>query len=223
MKSIFITGVDTDIGKTFVSVGLCLKYEMSGKNVAYYKPFQSGAYEKDGKLIAPDVFELKKYSNVQGFYSYLFEGEVSPNLAAETLNIQVDENKIKNDFKKIENEFDFIVTEGAGGLYCPAYKGKLFSDIIKLLNLETIIVTTPCLGRLNHTLMTLECAKLNGIKVKGIIINKVPNKMTPSEEKFLDELKMFSDVKILGIVPEIKNYSKEDIIKVFNQIDLFTT
>ena len=68
-KSIFITGTDTDIGKTFVSAGLCLAFKNKGLNVGYFKPFQSGA--KDG--IAPDVEELKKYPNfVEAKYSYLF-------------------------------------------------------------------------------------------------------------------------------------------------------
>ena len=69
-KTIFITGADTDIGKTFVCVGLCLILEKQGLKVGYYKPFQSGAYEKDGVLIAPDIEEFKKYQNIKTKYSY---------------------------------------------------------------------------------------------------------------------------------------------------------
>ena len=72
-KTIFITGTDTDIGKTFVSVGLCLALENKGLKVGYFKPLQSGA--KNG--LAPDVEELKKYSNdIKVKYSYLFEQEI---------------------------------------------------------------------------------------------------------------------------------------------------
>ena len=171
MGSIFITGCDTDIGKTFVSVGLCLAYENKGLKVGYYKPFQSGAYKRDDVLVAPDIYESKKYSSIQTKYSYLFKGEISPHLACLINNIDVDLDKIKNDYEEFSKQFDLTIVEGAGGLYCPACKGKLFCDIIKFLNLETIIVTTPKLGRLNHLLMTIECAKLNNIKIKGIIIN----------------------------------------------------
>ncbi len=220
MKNIFITGVDTDIGKTFVSIGICLLKENENKKVGYFKPFQSGAYEKEGKLIAPDPYELKKYSSIPSKYSYLFKGEVSPHLASILDNVEVDMNKVKYDLENFSKDKDFVVVEGAGGLYCPAIKGKLFSDIIKELNLETIIVTTPHLGRLNHTLMTLECAKINNIKIKGIIINKIPENMTLSEKNFIKELKLFSDVEILGAIPEIKVLNKENILKAFKTLNI---
>ena len=219
MKSIFITGVDTDIGKTFVSIGLCLAAYNSGLKVGYFKPFQSGAYEIDAKLIAPDIDELKKYSNeIPACYSYLFKGEVSPHLASIIENVNVDINKVKNDFINFSKDKDFVVIEGAGGLYCPAVKNKLFSDVIKELNQEIIIVTTPSLGRINHTLMTIECAKLNNIKIKGLIINKMPKKMTLSEENFIKELNMYSDVKILGVIPKVENRFIQNVTKVFQNI-----
>ncbi len=220
MNTIFITGVDTDIGKTFVSIGLCLSLESKGKRVGYFKPFQSGAYKKDGFLIAPDLFELKKYSNIESKYSYLFEGEVSPHLASILSNVTVDVEKVKKDLSDFSSSKDFVVIEGAGGFYCPAVKGKLFSDIIKSLNQKIIIVTTPALGRLNHLLMTLECAKACGVEVLGIIINKMPKNKTLSEENFIKEFKMFSDAKILGVIPEMLDPSKEEIVEAFQNINL---
>ena len=113
---------------------------------------------------------------------------------------------------------DFVVIEGAGGIYCPAVKGKLFADIIAELNQEIIIVTTPDLGRINHTLMTIECARQKNINIKGIIINKMPKNPTLSQKNFVKELKMFSDVEILGIIPEMKNPTKNEIIEQFSSI-----
>ena len=135
-------------------------------------------------------------------------------------NVEVDIKKVKNDLKEFQKNLDFTVIEGAGGLYCPAYKGKLFSDIIKELNQEAVIVSTVSLGKLNHLLMTLECAKLNNIKVKGIILNKYPRNPTLSEKNFIKELKLFTDTEILGIIPEMDNPTKENIIKIFKDINL---
>ena len=214
-KSIFITGTDTDIGKTFVSVGLCLALENTGLKAGYFKPFQSGA--KNG--IAPDVEEIKKYrANIKTLFSYLFDDEVSPHLASVLNNIVVDTNKVKSDLENFKKENDFVVIEGAGGLYCPAIKGKLFADIISELNQEIIIVTTPDLGRINHTLMTIDCAKQKGIKIKGIVINKMPKNPTLSQENFVKELKMFADIEILGIIPEMNNPTKNEIIEQFSSI-----
>ena len=220
MKSIFITGTDTDIGKTFVSLGLALAAENKGLKVGYFKPFQSGAYEENGIMIAPDPNEFKKFGNIKTKYSYLFKGEVSPHLASVLDNIEVDINKVKADLEDFKKNFDLTIIEGAGGLYCPAIKGKLFKDIIKDLEQDIVIVTTPALGRLNHLLMTIEGAKINNINIKGIIINKMPQNPTLSEENFIKELKMFSNIPILGIIPELINPSKEDIIKAFNGINL---
>jgi dethiobiotin synthetase len=214
-NSIFITGTDTNIGKTFVSIGLCLALENKGLKVGYFKPFQSGV--KNG--LAPDIEELKKYSNyIKTKYSYLFKGDVSPHLASILDNIEVDINKVKKDLEEFKKENDFVVIEGAGGLYCPAIKEKLFSNIIKDLNQEIVIVTTPDLGRINHTLMTIDCAKQSGIKIKGVIINLMPENKTLSQENFIKELKMFTDIKILGVIPKIKNPTKENIIEKFNFI-----
>ena len=218
MKSVFITGVDTDIGKTFVSIGLCLSANKKGLKVGYFKPFQSGAYEKNDKLIAPDLDELQKFCKVPSKYSYLFKGEVSPHLASILDNIEPDIEKVKKDFIDFSKDKDLVIVEGAGGLYCPAVKGMLFSDIIKELNQEIIIVSTPSLGRINHTLMTIECAKLNNIKIKGLIINKMPKDKTLSEQNFIKELKMYTDIEILGIIPEIKNQTTQNIINEFQKI-----
>ena len=92
----------------------------------------------------------------------------------------------------------------------------LFCDIIKSLEQEIIIVTIPNLGRINHTLMTIDCAKKNNIKIKGLIINKMPFEKTLSQENFIKELTDFCDEKILGIIPDIKNPTKKDMQEVFS-------
>ena len=223
MNSIFVTGADTDIGKTFVSIGIALKKEAEGKRVGYFKPFQSGAYEdinNKGTLKAPDLVELKKYSAMEAKYSYLFKGEVSPHLASILSDVEVDFEKVKKDLVDFSKDKDFVVIEGAGGLLCPAVKGMLFSDVIKKLEQEIVIVTTPSLGRINHTLMTIDCAYSRGIKIKGLIINKMPKNKTLSEENFVKELKMFTDVEILGIIPELKNPTKKEIVEAFKEVKI---
>ena len=140
---------------------------------------------------------------------------------ASVLNsVELDIKKVKKDFINFSLANDWTIIEGAGGLYCPALKGKLFSDIIKELNQEIIIVTTPDLGRINHTLMTIDCAKNQNIKIKGLIINSMPKNPTLSQKNFIKELKMFTNVDILGIIPQFKNPNKEEIIKAFSTINL---
>ncbi len=220
MKNFFITGVDTDIGKTFVSIGLALIETEKGKKVGYYKPLQSGAYQKNGVLIAPDPYELKKYSSIETKYSYLLEGEVSPYLASKLNKVSVDIEKIKQDYIDFSKNKDLTIIEGAGGLFCPIFDNYLFSDLIKDLQEEVIIVTTPNLGRINHTLLTIFALNKLGVKIKGIIINKMPKNPNLAQKNFVQELKSFTDVRILGIIKEIEKFDKKTILNAFFDLDI---
>jgi len=224
LKKFFITGVDTDIGKTFVSMGICAKLSLDSKT-GYYKPFQSGAYKENNDLMAPDVVEIKKYiPDIKMGYSYLLEGEVSPYMASNMKDMPIDINKTVSDIVEFSFGLDSLIVEGAGGFYCPITEDALYSDFIKILqnktDIETLIVTTPDLGRINHTLMTLKCAYINDINVKGIIINKMPKNPDIAQKNFISELKSFTDIEILGVIPQIDNISKNDLIEIFKDINL---
>ena len=215
----FITGIDTDIGKTFVTRGLALAFEKSGKQTGVFKPLQSGAIIKGTEKLAPDLEAIKQYStSINTFCSYLLEGEVSPALAARMAGITIDIEKIKKDFKTFSSLNDITFVEGAGGLLAPATDDMLCADLIKALNIPIIIVTVPFLGRLNHTLLTIHYAKTNNIPIKGIIINKIP--MTSNDDAtihFKEELKMYTDIPILGCIQETKTPAKDTIIEMFDK------
>ena len=213
----FITGIDTDIGKTFITKGLALAFENCGKKVGVFKPLQSGALESDKGLLAPDLEAIKELSqNIKTKCSYLLKGEVSPALAARLSGVKIDINKIKEDFKSFSKENDITFVEGAGGLLAPATDDFLCADLIKELNIPIIIVTVPFLGRLNHTLLTIHYAKTNNIPIKGIIVNKIPNKTEDLATKnFIDELKRYTDVNIIGTIKEIDN---KNILEAFKPI-----
>ena len=95
----------------------------------------------------------------------------------------------------------------------------LCADLIKALNIPIIIVTVPFLGRLNHTLLTVHYAKTNNINIKGIIINKIPEKTDDlASLNFIKELKMYTDIEILGYIKDLKSPDKNEIIKQFYNI-----
>ena len=202
----FVTGVDTDIGKTFVTKGLALALERTGKRVGVFKPLQSSAIKTVNGYIAPDLKAVKDLSsNINTMCSYLFEGDVSPALAARLAGVKINVEKIKEDFLSFKEKNEITLVEGAGGILAPATDNMLCADLIKELNIPIIIVTVPFLGRLNHTLLTISYAKNNGIDIKGIIINKVQtNSNDLATKNFIDELKRYTDVKILGEIHQIE-------------------
>lgn len=218
----FITGVDTDIGKTFVTRGLALALESKGKKVGVFKPLQSGAIvTKEGEY-APDLQAIKDYSKtINTKCSYLLKGEVSPALAARMANVKIEPQKIKTDFLNFLKQNEVTLVEGAGGILAPSTDDLLCADIIRILDIPVIIVTVPFLGRLNHTLLTIHYAKAYNIKIKGIIVNKEPLETDNlASNKFIEELKMYTDVPILGRIRDIIPLSKESIIKEFSTINL---
>ena len=217
----FITGIDTDIGKTFITKGLALGFEKSNKKVGVYKPLQSGAIKTERGFLAPDLEAVKQLSStINTKCSYLLEGEVSPALAARLSGVKVDIDKIKSDFINFKKENDVTLVEGAGGILAPAVDNMLCADLIKELNIPIIIVTVPFLGRLNHTLLTVYYAKTKNIPIRGLIINRIPLKTDDLATKnFIDELKMYTDVPVIGCINETEDIditSFEKIIKDFS-------
>ena len=209
--NIFITGTDTDVGKTYITISLALAFKELGKKVGIFKPLQSGAIHRGDETLAPDLEEAKKYSSdIKLKYSYLLDGEVSPSLAAKKAGITINPDKIKSDFEEFKKDLDIVLVEGAGGLYCPATNKQLMADIIKLLDIPAIIVARPNLGTVNHTLMTIECAKQKGINILGVIINRYPTK---TEDDAIINVKSqiedFTDVKVIATVYE--SNSKQDL------------
>lgn len=212
----FITGVDTDIGKTYVTKGLALTLSKQGKKVGVFKPLQSSAIKTSSGYLAPDLEAIKELSSdISTKCSYIFEGDVSPALAARLANVKIDINKIKYDFQIFSKENDIVLVEGAGGILAPATDNYLCADLIKELNVPIIIVTVPFLGRLNHTLLTINYAKSVGIDIKGIIINKVPLASNDlATNNFIDELKRYTNIEILGTIHSSKNIDIEEFNKI---------
>jgi len=224
---IFITGTDTNIGKTVVTAGLAGVMQSVGYSMGVYKPVQSGAENKNGFLLSPDLkFVMSVDPNIKTSCSYCFEEPVAPSLAAFLSGVRVKKENFINDFQKLRMKSDIVIVEGAGGILAPLYEKFLIADLIKLLNLPVVIVSRPDLGTINHTLLTIRTAKACGLKVMGIIINKYPYKTSDigikSAPKIIQEL---SDVDILGVLPEFNTLKGEinpEILleNIINHVDL---
>lgn len=226
MLNIFVTGTDTDIGKTFITAGLAATMQSLGYSTCVYKPVQSGAIEKKGFMQAPDLAFVKNIDPYLNTYSsYLLKEPTSPLVAAELENITIDKNVIKKDYENISKDYDCTIVEGAGGLMVPIAPNFLVIDMIKMLNLPVVIVIRPDLGTVNHTLLTINQAVSAGINVRGVIINNLPENTDDISIKSAPRLiEEFSNAKILGIMKHFDTPQKIDandlITNVLNGIDI---
>lgn len=194
--NIFITGTDTDIGKTVVAAGLAAAVKSMGYTVGYFKPIQTGALGTSPdsdfvKSVDPEIITKVPYN---------FTEPVSPSLASEIDGVEINPDKIKADYQELARKCDFVIVEGAGGILVPVKDDFLMRDLAKFLGLPVVIVAKPDLGTINHTLLTIEAAKNKNLKILGIIISKdVVIKNT------IETIEKISGEKILGIIPKIEN------------------
>ena len=167
-KSFFVTGIDTDIGKTIVSAIL-----VEALNADYWKPIQSG------DLHYTDTDKVKELVNEKIILhpeTYRLNNPLSPHASAKLDNISIS----LDSFQLPETNNNLIV-EGAGGLLVPINEdGHYLSDIIVKLGIETLLVSKNYLGSINHTLLSITYLKSKGISIKGIIIVGEKNESSES-------------------------------------------
>lgn len=203
MTGIFITGTDTDIGKTAVASGLAGAFKNRGYSVGVMKPVQSGALVRKGKLYSPDAeFLMKfldKHDEPELVCPVLLREALAPGVAAEIEGKTVDLKLIKNAYLQLEKRHDIVIVEGAGGIAVPLRKRFLISDLITCLGIPAIIVARAGLGTINHTFLTIEHAKRNGIPVIGIVINNYRGGI--AEETNPEVIAQLTGLPILGIIP----------------------
>ena len=197
MKQIFVTGTDTGIGKTLVSVGLCLKFQ-----AYYWKPIQSG---EDKDTTWAGQF-LKKEQVLPS--SYELKEPLSPNQAAELENTKIDLNKIQVPKKRP------LIIEGAGGLLVPLNKTYCVIDLIKKTKLPCLLVASSKLGTINHTLLSIEALKKRQIPLLGIVLCGPPS---PKNKR---DIELFGKASVIAEVPWLKTKNKSTLTESFSHLQL---
>ena len=156
---IFITGTDTNIGKTLVSSWLCLHTRYD-----YFKPLQTGSSEgKDSEVVA-QLAGPKIHAE-----SYVYKAPLAPAAAAALEKQSIDIHTIKLP------DVPHLIVEGAGGLMVPINPHTLMIDLIKLFSIPVILVARSSLGTINHTLLSLEALRARNVEVLGVITSGLFN------------------------------------------------
>jgi dethiobiotin synthetase len=193
MKSFFITGTDTGVGKTIVAGAIAAALSARGMKVGVMKPAETGCREKRGELFPADAAFLKRASGseipLDIICPYRFSEPLAPAIAAQNLDsrlnhsgmtkrtkmaerVRIDLRVIKRNFEIIRAGSDAVLVEGAGGLMVPLAGKKLYLDLLAELGLPLIIVARAGLGTINHTLLTVGAAKARKIEISAIILNQ---------------------------------------------------
>jgi dethiobiotin synthetase len=223
---VFITGTDTEVGKTLIAAGLAVALQDQGIDVGVMKPLESGAPCFESTPIPRDAFYLKEIASVQDDLTlinpYCFQAPLAPGVAAEKEGVEIDLQRITKAYEELKGRHGFMVVEGAGGLLVPIAKRTLLPELVKLLDLPLLLVARTSLGTINHTLLTLSYCQQEGLDVKGLIMSKSTPDADPAEDSNPQIIAQFSEVPILGTFPFLRDYAgvkgnRDFLTQIFNE------
>ncbi|HSG72061.1 MAG TPA: dethiobiotin synthase [Planctomycetaceae bacterium] len=206
MLGLFITGTDTDVGKTLVAGAIAAELLADGRSVGIYKPVCSGGERTaGGSLVWTDVeshFSVlqKKYPR-ELICPQCYEAPAAPPVAARAENRTVDRNLISMGVSRWKSRVELLLIEGVGGFLCPLTETESVADFAVELSCPVVIVSADRLGTISHTLLTLEAIQHRGLSIAGIVLNRCrPPGDSVAERTNLEELESRTDVPILSTV-----------------------
>jgi len=223
MNSLFITGTDTDVGKTCVTAGIINYLSKMNVDVGVMKPFASG-YKTNDNSVSEDVEILTKYSGVTDpvdlINPYFFEIPTSPYEACMKLNREIDISKIVDAYSQLISNHDIVIVEGIGGIMTPISQNYFVSDLIFELKLNSIIVAGSKIGAVNHLMLTYEHSQQKNLNFNGFLINQnVPDGYELSSLR--QQVSRLTGEKVFGAIPYHESFNLDSYVENFqNFVDL---
>lgn len=186
MSGIFITGTDTEVGKTIITAGLLVAARRSAASAIGMKPVASGALPSENGLRNDDAITLIEHSSPQLDYSMhnpiTFEAPASPNIAALKSSVTVSLEILHSAYARCSDVADIVLVEGIGGWRVPLSQTLQTVDLVRRLNVPAILVVGLRLGCISHALLTVESINHDGIELLGWVANAVDQNYAYSSE-----------------------------------------
>ncbi|MDP3589026.1 MAG: dethiobiotin synthase [Methylobacter sp.] len=201
-KGYFITGTDTNVGKTWATIALMRYFKNQGKSVAGMKPVASGCVIQDGQLKNEDALLIQENASLPIDYDlinpYAYELPVSPHIAGVKKPVKF--GQLIDKFELLKTLADVVVVEGAGGWYTPLNEQESNSDLAIVLALPVIMVVAIRLGCINHARLTYQAIKQSGVNCAGWIAACTDPELLSRDEN-INTIKATVDAPLLGVLP----------------------
>ena len=217
LKSYFIIGTDTNVGKTYVASALVQHFVRLGFQSLGMKPIASGCERNQrGELINDDAQALINASNVSAplnlINPYRFEPAIAPHIAATQAGVFIDLHEITQAYVQLTTLAEAVVVEGAGGFFVPLNETQTLADLAVQLNIPIILVVGMRLGCINHALLTVEAIQSRGLCLTGWVANQID----PNFEMFEENL---ASLKKRIVAPCLSVVGWQEDVR-FNEADL---
>jgi dethiobiotin synthetase len=224
LRGVFITGIDTEIGKTAIACGFAWLLRKNEIKVGVMKPFATSSkiYSKDYK--SQDTAKLAKAAGVgdpdETLNPVFFPLTASPLMAAEISHKPINLKKVIEKFMFLKKKYDFIVVEGIGGVMVPITDKVSLLHIVRKMNLPVIIVSRPKLGSINHTVMTINACREFKVPIVGIIFNQMPIRPNIIESMTPFYIERLTKTKTLSVIPFMDKRNSKKIGSYLRDIEL---
>jgi dethiobiotin synthetase len=209
--SLFVTGTDTEIGKTFVSAALLRGFARAGLRAAGMKPVAAGAFLRDGVWHNEDADQLDAAASVllpaPIRTPYLLKEPAAPHIAAALENVTLDVAHIVACHQEARTRADVVVVEGVGGFRVPLSAAHDTADLAVALGLPVVLVVGMRLGCISHALLTAESIAARGLPIAGWVANRIDPAMTFADENIdalRERLAAGHGAPLLGVVPNLR-------------------
>ena len=218
-RGIFITGTDTEVGKTHVSCVLLEMLKRQGVVTAAMKPVASGAEKINGQYVNDDALRLQQAATAELSYKqinpYVFPDAVAPHIAASQAGCEIDVEVIVSSFRDLAELSEFVLVEGVGGWLVPLNSKQTIADLAKELELPVLLVVGMRLGCINHALLTANSIEQSGAKLYGWIANKLQGDYACVSEN-IETIKRYLDAPLLATL----EYDRELSVPVDINLDV---
>jgi len=219
LPGVFVTGTDTEVGKTVVAGAIARHLRRRGRRVEVFKPAAAGCRRDRGQLLSADADFLAACAESARLLSDIapvrYAEPLAPNVAAALERRPVDLEAIFDSWRGLCASAECAVAEGVGGLLCPISDELWVIHLARLLALPLVIVARAALGTINHTLLTLHAARCAGLAVAGVVINRF-RRDTSGEppvdwamQTNPDQIAARGQVRVLALVPDDPENSVE--------------
>ena len=208
-SGIFITGTDTNVGKTVVTASLAFALKRQGIHLGIMKPVETGI-GPTGEGPQADGSRLQSVLSTHHprplITPYSFSDPLAPLSASRRANQPIDFSLIKDRFQKLSTTCDFLLVEGVGGVMVPLSEHQTIRDLISFLDLPCLVVSRTQLGGVNHTLLTVEALRSFGISITAIVLN-ITRSPHPSDveqlqiESTMELIRELSGAPVVGPLP----------------------
>lgn len=187
-SSVFVTGTDTGVGKTFASCVLLHALRAKGQRAVGMKPVASGCEQRDGEWRNADALALQEASDPRPAYAlvnpFALPQPTAPQIAAVDANVEVCLEPMLAAFELLRQQADSVVVEGVGGWLAPMADGLEQADLARALRLPVVMVVGLKLGCLNHARLTARAVLADGLPLKGWIVSDVDPALAHAEAYF---------------------------------------